>query len=132
MRWWQNEPPEVWTPVFELGYVVHTHAKPVHDGADEHSYVILWRSGKVDLEPIIGERPRSRGQFDGALPFRFGALQRLEQVDLAAVSLLKEYMVKDIENATEHFVRWLAEYLEEPAIRGAADDVNRRRFGSSY
>jgi hypothetical protein len=111
---------------------VHTHAKPVHDGADEHSYVILWRSGKVDLEPIIGERPRSRGQFDGALPFRFGALQRLEQVDLAAVSLLKEYMVKDIENATEHFVRWLAEYLEEPAIRGAADDVNRRRFGSSY
>jgi hypothetical protein len=36
------------------------------------------------------------------------------------------------ENTTADFVRWPAEYLEEPAIRGAADDVNRRRFGSSY
>jgi hypothetical protein len=130
VRWWQNEPPEVWTPIFEPGYVVHKQAKPVLDGLDEYSYIILWKeSGKTELEPIIGERPKSRSQFDGALPFHFNPSGNLEQVDLTSASLLKEHRVENIRAVTDRFVEWLAEYLEEPAIRGAAEAVNKRRSG---
>jgi hypothetical protein len=129
VRWWQVEPPNVWTPVYEAAYTVHTHVEHgVGDSGDNYQYVILWRSGEVVLEPVYGGRGSSpSSEFDGALPFRIG-IGKLEHVSLSSPTVLSELHVKDIHNTVEQFVRWLAEYLEQPEQRGMADRINRTLF----